>query len=62
MFGKKIREEDGISTQEYLCRRIQGVGRQVAGDRGGRAANAVTGALGLGRIDICDDPNCPNCS
>lgn len=62
MLGKKIRKEDGISTPEYLCRRAQQAGRAVAGDRGGRVANAVTGAIGLGRIEICDDPNCPNCN
>lgn len=62
MFGKRVRDEGGISTPEYLCRRIQGVGRRVAGERGGRIANQVSESLGLGRIDICDDLKCPNCN
>lgn len=62
MFGKKVREEDGMSKGEYACRRLQQAGRAVTGDRGGRAANALTGAVGLGRIETCDNPDCDHCN
>lgn len=50
------------STSEVVTRSAQAVGRTVAGDRGGRAANKVTGALGLGRIETCADPKCTDCN
>lgn len=60
VFGRKSTK--GVSTAETTARTIQATGRTLAGDRGGRVANAVTGALGLGRIEICDDPNCADCA
>ncbi len=56
------RKSGGVSAAETVTRTIQATGRTLAGDRGGRAANAVTEALGLGRIEICDDPNCVDCA
>ncbi|MEU0278428.1 hypothetical protein [Streptomyces sp. NPDC006195] len=61
MFGRKSSSE-GASTAETVTRGVQAAGRIVAGDRGSRAANVLTGALGLGRIEICDDPTCANCA
>lgn len=51
-----------MSTRELACRRIQQAGLTLGGERGGRIANRVSGALGLGRIELCDDPTCPNCA
>ncbi|MFE4613736.1 hypothetical protein ACFRK5_36150 [Streptomyces niveus] len=62
MFGRK-NNRAGVSRAETATRVITAAGRTVAGDRvGGRAANAITEALGLGRIDLCDDPTCENCA
>ncbi|WP_255951576.1 hypothetical protein [Streptomyces odontomachi] len=55
------RPED-MSRREYVCRRMQQAGRTVAGERGGRIANRVSGALGIGRIETCDNPDCPACN
>ncbi|MFE7518386.1 hypothetical protein [Streptomyces halstedii] len=58
MFGRK----SSTSPAEVVTRSAQVVGRTVAGDRGGKAANKVTGALGLGRIEACNDPKCTDCN
>lgn len=58
MFGRK----SSTSAREVATRSAQAVGRTVAGDRGGKAANKVTNALGLGRIEMCDDPKCRDCN
>lgn len=58
MFGRKTK----TSASEVVCRSAQVVGRTVAGDRGGKAANKVTNALRLGRIEMCDDPKCRDCN
>lgn len=58
MFGRKNKP----SAAEVACRSAQVVGRTVAGDRGGKAANKVTNALGLGRMETCDDPKCTRCN
>lgn len=58
MFGRKNKS----SAAEVACRSAQVVGRTAAGDRGGKAANKVTNALRLGRIEYCDDPKCTNCN
>ncbi|MFB6591659.1 MULTISPECIES: hypothetical protein [Streptomyces] len=52
----------GASLAEVVTRHLHAAGRTVAGENGGRAANAVTSAVGLGRIDICDHPACPDCA
>nr|WP_014696937.1 hypothetical protein [Streptomyces sp. FR1]AFI44040.1 hypothetical protein pFP4.41 [Streptomyces sp. FR1] len=46
---------DGMSRRELACRRLQLVGDRIAGPRGRRVANHVSGALGLGRIEIPAD-------
>ncbi|WP_318201064.1 hypothetical protein [Streptomyces sp. SCL15-4] len=51
-----------MSTRELTARRLQQIGRTVAGERGGRVANRVSEAIGCGRIELCDDPSCPNCA
>ncbi|WP_145503168.1 hypothetical protein [Streptomyces sp. CFMR 7] len=56
------RKASGVSAAETATRTVQAVGRTVAGERGGRAANKVTSALGLGRIDYCNKPDCPDCN
>jgi hypothetical protein len=38
MFGRQAREENDMSAPEYISRRLQGAGRQVAGETGGRIA------------------------
>ncbi|MCX5145118.1 hypothetical protein [Streptomyces sp. NBC_00338] len=58
MFGRK----SSTSAAEVATRSAQVVGRTVAGDRGGKVANKVTGALGLGRIEKCADPKCDCCN
>ncbi|MFE5958919.1 hypothetical protein [Streptomyces rubiginosohelvolus] len=58
MFGRK----NSTSAAEVATRSAQAVGRTVAGDRGGKVANKVTGALGLGRIEQCADPKCSDCN
>lgn len=58
MFGRKTK----TSASEVVCRSAQVVGRTVAVDRGGKAANKVTNRLGLGRIETCDDPKCTRCN
>lgn len=58
MFGRK----SSTSASEVATRSAQAVGRTVAGDRGGKAANKITGALGLGRIEACSDPKCSCCN
>lgn len=60
MFGRK--NTTGVSTAEVVTRTIQYAGQRVAGERGGQVANAVTGALGLGRIEMCDAPDCEDCA
>jgi hypothetical protein len=59
---QRNRDSEAMSTRELTARRIQQIGRNLAGDRGGRIANRVSEAIGCGRIDLCDDPNCPNCA
>lgn len=61
MFGRKSSDE-AMSAGEVVARRLQQVGRTVAGERGSRVANAVSQAIGCGRIELCDDPACPNCA
>ncbi|MFJ6239777.1 hypothetical protein ACIQH0_37620 [Streptomyces griseus] len=58
MFGRK----NSTSAAEVATRSAQVVGRTVAGDRGGKVANKVTGALGLGRVEKCTDPKCDCCN
>ncbi|MFJ5973539.1 hypothetical protein [Streptomyces sp. NPDC093060] len=55
-------DAEPMSAQERTARRLQQVGRNLAGERGGRIANRVSEAIGCGRIEFCDDPNCPNCA
>ncbi|MCM3822545.1 hypothetical protein ACP4TB_30200 [Streptomyces sp. DR3-1] len=45
----------GTSTAEAVCRRIHGTALQLGGESGSRIANKVTGALGLGTIDLSKD-------
>ena len=52
---KNRHQQPGISTTEAVCRRIHGTALQLAGERGSRIANRVTGALGLGTIDLSKD-------
>ncbi|GAA3121932.1 hypothetical protein [Streptomyces echinatus] len=59
---RRNRNDEPMSAQERTARRLQQVGRSLAGERGSRAANRVSQAIGCGRIELCDDPNCPNCA
>ncbi|MFF7251671.1 hypothetical protein [Streptomyces microflavus] len=52
----------GITFRERLARLIHAAGLRIAGERGGRAANVLTGLLGLGRIELCADPACTDCA
>lgn len=54
--------EERMSGREYTARRLQQIGRNIAGERGGRVANRVSEAIGCGRIDYCDRPDCPDCA
>ncbi|WP_334664877.1 hypothetical protein [Streptomyces cyaneofuscatus] len=51
-----------MSLRERLTRRIHAAGLRIAGEPGGRAANVLTGLLGLGRIDLCANPSCTDCA
>lgn len=48
-------QKQGTSTTEAVCRRIHGTALQLGGESGSRIANKVTGALGLGTIDLGKD-------
>lgn len=61
MAGRMSGGED-MSARELIARRLQQVGWNVAGERGSRIANRVSEAIGCGRIELCDDPACPNCA
>ncbi|MEV7492203.1 hypothetical protein AB0O08_15790 [Streptomyces anulatus] len=56
------RKTSGVSAAETAARTVQTAGQRIAGERGGRAANRVTSALGLGRISYCNKPNCLDCN
>ncbi|MEU0354943.1 hypothetical protein [Streptomyces cyaneofuscatus] len=56
------RKASGVSPAETAARTIQAAGQKIAGERGGRAANKVAAALGLGRISYCNRPDCPDCN
>ncbi|MFE4420407.1 hypothetical protein [Streptomyces sp. NPDC056817] len=60
MFGRK-RDNEAMDGREVVARRLQQAGRSVAGERGSRVANRISDAIGCGRIELCGDPNCPNC-
>lgn len=60
MFERKSTQ--GASAPERVSRHLQAAGQRVAGERGGRIANRVSEAIGCGRIDLCDNPDCPNCA
>ncbi|MFW3472871.1 hypothetical protein ACN24M_16325 [Streptomyces microflavus] len=51
-----------MSLRERLARTLNAAGLRLAGERGGRAANTVTGLLGLGRIELCTNPSCTDCA
>ncbi|MGW6222233.1 hypothetical protein ACWF8U_20385 [Streptomyces olivaceus] len=51
-----------MDPREGIARRLQQIGLTVAGERGSRAANRVSKAIGCGRITLCDAPNCPDCA
>ncbi|MFH9215930.1 hypothetical protein [Streptomyces globisporus] len=51
-----------VSFRERLARTLHAVGLRIAGERGGRAANVLTGLLGLGRIELCANPACTDCA
>ncbi|MGW0920124.1 hypothetical protein ACWD3J_14040 [Streptomyces sp. NPDC002755] len=61
MFGRK-KNSEAPTGREAVARRLQQTGLTVAGERGGRAANRVSEALGCGRIDLCSDPTCLDCA
>ncbi|RZD82512.1 hypothetical protein [Streptomyces albidoflavus] len=52
----------GASLAEVVTRHLHAAGRTIAGEKGGRAANTITSAVGLGRIDICGNPACTDCA
>ncbi|MGW2188562.1 hypothetical protein [Streptomyces sp. NPDC001719] len=63
MFGRKnSTEAEGASFPERVSRGLQYTGQRVGGERGGRVANRVSEAIGCGRIEFCDDANCPHCA
>ncbi|MGC4925576.1 hypothetical protein [Streptomyces sp. DT117] len=56
------RKTSGVSTAETATRTVQAAGQKIAGERGGKAANKFTAALGLGRISYCNKPDCADCN
>jgi hypothetical protein len=61
MFGRKS-NDDAMDPREHIARRLQQAGRTVAGETGSKVANAISSAIGCGRIESCDDPNCADCA
>ena len=56
--------DERMDPREVIARRLQQAGRTVAGERGSRIANTISGAIGCGRIEAhkpCDNPSCPDC-
>ncbi|WP_406484498.1 hypothetical protein [Streptomyces microflavus] len=51
-----------MSLRERLTRTLHAAGLRLAGEHGGRAANVLTGLLGLGRIELCTNPACTDCA
>ncbi|MEU0358552.1 hypothetical protein [Streptomyces cyaneofuscatus] len=51
-----------MSLRERLTRTLHAAGLRIAGEPGGRAANVLTSLLGLGRIELCTNPSCADCS
>jgi hypothetical protein len=60
MFGRN--RDNAMDPREHIARRLQQVGRTVAGDTGSKVANVISGAIRCGRIEPCDDPTCSNCA
>jgi hypothetical protein len=58
MFGLKISDEKA----ESVCRWIHAAVLTVTGGHGRQLVNKVTERIGLGRIELCDNPNCENCA
>ena len=54
--------DERMTLDERIARRLQQAGRNLAGERGGRIANRISEAIGCGRIGLCDNPDCPNCA
>ncbi|MEW1545307.1 hypothetical protein [Streptomyces tsukubensis] len=52
----------GPCVRERICRRLQTIGRTLAGTRGERIANHISWAIRCGRIDYCTDPTCLDCA
>lgn len=48
-------------TRESITATVFNAGRAVAGEAGGNVANAITGALGIGRIEPCTE-TCGYCN
>ncbi|MEU0067504.1 hypothetical protein ABZ085_30490 [Streptomyces albidoflavus] len=55
MLALILQKPVGMSWTEAVCRTIHGAALQVGGERGSRIANKVTGAIGLGVIDLSTD-------
>lgn len=53
---------DRMDPRERVSRRLQQAGHAVARERGGQIANRISEAIGCGRIDLCNDPACPDCA
>ncbi|MFH9768884.1 hypothetical protein ACH4N4_20740 [Streptomyces microflavus] len=51
-----------MSLRERLARTLHAAAFRLAGERGDRAANVLTGLLGLGRIELCTNPSCTDCA
>jgi hypothetical protein len=58
----KSSNDSGASGRELVARHLQRAGATVAGGRGRQVANRVSEAIGCGRIEMCDDPNCLDCA
>ncbi|WP_406399658.1 hypothetical protein [Streptomyces uncialis] len=53
----------GARRAETATRHIHATIRRIFGEAGNNAANTITDrVLGLGRIDICDRPDCEDCA
>ncbi|WP_392971117.1 hypothetical protein [Streptomyces sp. LN245] len=56
------RDSEAMDPRELVARRLQQAGLTVAGETGSKVANVISAAIGCGRIELCNDPSCPNCN
>lgn len=49
-------------VSETVARGLHATGKRIAGERGGRVANAIGDAIGVGHVEPCTGPGCQLCA